>query len=74
MAGSAKRWSRFNQLRSRGSVVTLSSQTGLLSPPLTSRMKTIFLVLGGCLVSFSSFGQSQGQLNQAADAAYRQAD
>ena len=37
-------------------------------------MKTILLLLGGCLLSVSSFGQSQGQLNQQADAAYRKAD
>ena len=37
-------------------------------------MKTILLLLACSLASFSSFGQSQGQLNQEADAAYRKAD
>ena len=37
-------------------------------------MKTILLLLACSLFSISSFGQSQGQLNQQADAAYRKAD
>jgi uncharacterized protein YecT (DUF1311 family) len=37
-------------------------------------MKTILLLLACSLASFSSFGQSQGQLNQEADATYRKAD
>jgi len=37
-------------------------------------MKTIFLLLVCSLVSISSFGQSQAQMNQQADAAYRKAD
>ena len=37
-------------------------------------MKTILLLLVCSLFSISSFGQSQGQLNQQADAAYRKAD
>jgi uncharacterized protein YecT (DUF1311 family) len=37
-------------------------------------MKTILLLLACSLVSFTSFGQSQGQLNQEADAAYQKAD
>jgi uncharacterized protein YecT (DUF1311 family) len=37
-------------------------------------MKAILLLLACCLLSVSSFGQSQGQLNQQADAAYRKAD
>ncbi len=37
-------------------------------------MKPFLLLLAGSLVSFASFGQSQGQLNQEADAAYRKAD
>jgi uncharacterized protein YecT (DUF1311 family) len=37
-------------------------------------MKTILLLLGCCLASLSSFGQSQGQMNQEADATYRKAD
>lgn len=37
-------------------------------------MKTILLLLVCSLASFSSFGQSQGQLNEEADAAYRKAD
>jgi uncharacterized protein YecT (DUF1311 family) len=37
-------------------------------------MKTILALLACCLVSMSSFGQSQTQMNQEADAAYRKAD
>lgn len=37
-------------------------------------MKNILLLFIGCLVSVSSFGQSQTQLNVQADAAYRKAD
>ena len=37
-------------------------------------MKIILLLLVCSLVSISSFGQSQAQLNQQADAAYRKAD
>jgi uncharacterized protein YecT (DUF1311 family) len=37
-------------------------------------MKTIILLLVCSLCSIRSFGQSQGQLNQEADAAYRKAD
>jgi uncharacterized protein YecT (DUF1311 family) len=37
-------------------------------------MKTILLLLACSLFSIRSFGQSQGQLNQDADAAYRKAD
>jgi len=37
-------------------------------------MKNILLLLVLCLVSVSSFGQSQAQMNQQADAAYRKAD
>ena len=37
-------------------------------------MKTILLLFAGCLLSVSSFGQSQAQMNQQADAAYRKAD
>ena len=37
-------------------------------------MKSIFSLLVFCLVSVSSFGQSQAQMNQQADAAYRKAD
>jgi len=37
-------------------------------------MKTILLLLACSLLSISSFGQSQAQMNQQADAAYRKAD
>ena len=37
-------------------------------------MKNLLLLLGCCLVSVSSFGQSQTQLNVQADAAYHKAD
>lgn len=37
-------------------------------------MKTTLLLLAGSLVSISSFGQSQAQLNVQADAAYQKAD
>lgn len=37
-------------------------------------MKTLLLLLVGCLLSFNSFGQAQAQLNQDADATYRKAD
>jgi uncharacterized protein YecT (DUF1311 family) len=37
-------------------------------------MKTILLLLVGSFLSFSSFGQSQAQMNQEADAAYSKAD
>ena len=37
-------------------------------------MKIILLLLAGSLLSFSSFGQSQTQLNVQADAAYQKAD
>jgi uncharacterized protein YecT (DUF1311 family) len=37
-------------------------------------MKTILLLLACCLLSVSSFAQSQTQLNVQADAAYRKAD
>jgi uncharacterized protein YecT (DUF1311 family) len=37
-------------------------------------MKTILLLLACCLLSISSFAQSQGQMNQEADVAYRKAD
>lgn len=42
--------------------------------PFSYRMKTILLLLACSLAGFTSFGQSQGQLNQEADAAYRKAD
>jgi uncharacterized protein YecT (DUF1311 family) len=37
-------------------------------------MKTILLLLVCCLISVSSFGQAQAQLNQDADVAYQKAD
>ena len=37
-------------------------------------MKNLLLVLMCCFASISSFGQSQAQMNQQADAAYRKAD
>ena len=37
-------------------------------------MKNLILLLGCCLLSISSFGQSQTQLNVQADAAYQKAD
>jgi uncharacterized protein YecT (DUF1311 family) len=37
-------------------------------------MKTILLLLVGSFLSFNSFGQSQAQMNQEADAAYQKAD
>jgi len=37
-------------------------------------MKTILLLFACCLLSVSSFGQSQAQMNQQADVAYRKAD
>ncbi len=42
--------------------------------PILYRMKPILLLLACSLFSIRSFGQSQGQLNQDADAAYRKAD
>jgi uncharacterized protein YecT (DUF1311 family) len=41
---------------------------------LLSDMKAILLLLACCLASVSSFGQSQAQMNQEADAAYQKAD
>ena len=37
-------------------------------------MKNILILLACCLMSVSSFGQSQAQMNVQADAAYRKAD
>lgn len=37
-------------------------------------MKTILFLLACCLISVSSFGQSQAAMNQQADAAYQKAD
>lgn len=37
-------------------------------------MKKLVVLLAACLLSFSSFGQSQAQLNVSTDASYRKAD